>query len=502
MKLEDLFVSQRPPKDYVTYPPQEIPTLEKFLAERTLPKQSSPSVIVKPKQGLDTTKLDPSSPVYTGPKVSEEIPEQEVEQIKQIYSLQEPQPQMTQPQMPQPEAQIPSGMETEQVMQTMGRVPARSPIDLQEISDQADKMARKTSWQDLLPALAPLAVEALFGPSIKGESYTLAGDYLVGEAQKEQARKQKLEDALLALEKSRLSKKPLQSKMQLKPLRDRITGETAIGSYDPSTDTMYVQGKPVDTRQFELAPGLSTQEFGRRQDILQQKQKAMGEYFGKGKFLNPETGLYSTVKNGVVVPLQVQENQLNPKQQKDLNEIVKSFRATDAYKKPLAALQDAASVDELLNQANSGNAVSANAARTKLARMSGEVGALSDRDLAAYGGSPAYRARAKRFANLQRTMVPLTPEDIAQLKEIAKIFENSARFNMNNSIAGLEQDFVQMGGPLGAVQTKMNAYVPKPKSEVSSVQDDMVKVISPQGKPGSIPKKNLKKALDKGYRLQ
>jgi hypothetical protein len=260
-------------------------------------------------------------------------------------------------------------------------------------------------------------------------------------------------------------------------------------------------GTPVDTAQYELAPGLSTPEFQKRQGIMEQNKKELGNYFGKGRFVNPETGLLSTIKNGKVVPLQVQENMLDPKQQKDLTNIVKDFKTTDAYKKPMAALQDAAAAESLLMAANSGNPVAANAARTKLARMSGEVGALSKEDVEAYGGSQALKSQAKRFANLQRTTVPLRPIEIAQLQQIVAIFEKSARTNMNNAVSGLEADFLQMGGVPGAVQTKMSAYIPagNTKKSEKSAPAGMVLMISPMGAKGYVPKANVKKALDNKY---
>lgn len=480
MNFEDLFVKQRPPKDYVSYPPQETPTLEKFFQERTaapvapvVPKAAVPLSEEKKEVIKSNFKLSPD------PVVEEEAPTM-------------PQQEMAQPEMAQPEQPI---MEFPDLAETSYEETRKPASELDSIPDQAEKMLPKRDWTDMLPYLVPLAVGALSGDTF-GASSGIAGEQLLKGEGERVKRKQSLEDQLMAMQKAKISKKNTAVKYQLKPLRDKVTGESFMGRYDNTTDTMTVAGVPVDTSRYELAPGLSTPEFQKRQGIMEQNKKELGVYFGKGKFVNAENGLVSTIKNGKVVPLQVQENQLDPKQQKDLTNIVKDFKASDAYKKPLAALQDAVAADSLLLAANSGNPIAANAARTKLARMSGEVGALSDTDLAAYGGSPALKSRAKRFANLQKTTVPLTKPEIAQLQEIVNIFEKSARMNMNNSVSGLEADFLQMGGVPGAVQTKMSPFIPS-RGASKSDSSGMVLIKNLQtGQDGYIPQANLKKALE------
>lgn len=459
MKFEDLFVKQRPPKDYVSYPPQETPTLEKFFQERTnkpVPQQIPIQVKAAP---LDTTKLDPSSPVYTPPKKDIEIPEKEVEQIKQIYSpapVQSPAPQMEQAPY-QPSFQ-------EQVSESMGRVPARSSIDLDAIRAEADGMTRKLTWEDALPALAPLAVEALFGPSRQGESFKIAGDYLVGEVGKEKARKQKLEDTLLAMEKSRLLKRN-QKGMQLKSLRDKATGQPAIGSYDPSTDTMYVQGQPVDTAQFELAPGLSTEEFGRRQGIQSQTRIKEAEYLGKNGYVSPETGLRTIIRGGKPITIQEKQGGLDVKQQKDLVDVAKSFRSTDAYKKPLASLQAASAVEDLIEKGTKGNVSAIQFARKELAKMAEGGGKLSNEDVTMVGGSPSIPATARRYANLQKTGQVLTPEEVKDLREIADILYKVSEAKLRDSVAGLSKSFAQraqLGEDIAKsyMETEMSAFIP------------------------------------------
>ena len=130
--------------------------------------------------------------------------------------------------------------------------------------------------------------------------------------------------------------------------------------------------------------------------------------------------------------------------------------------------------------------------------MSGEVGALSKEDVEAYGGSMALKAQAKRFANLQKTTIPLTKDEIGYLQEIVNIFEKSARINMNNSVSGLEADFLQMGGVPGAVQTKMSPFIPS-RGVKKSAPAGMVLMISPKGVKGYVPEANVQKALNNKY---
>jgi hypothetical protein len=316
----------------------------------------------------------------------------------------------------------------------------------------------------------------------------------------------------MEMDKARISKKTTASKLQLKSLRDRQTGEPVMGSYDPSTDTMYVRGTPVDTAQYELAPGMSTQDYGRRQEILGKKQKDIGEFFGRGTRLDPETGLLSKVENGRLIPLQVSLNQLNPKQVRDLKGVIEPFKSTDTYKKNSISLMASKTANELLKQAaNTNNPTAAEMARRELAKMAEGGGKLSDQDVAALGGSQAYKDRLRRWSRLQRTGAPLLQEDIYFMQVVANAIEREARKNLQQAVAGLEADFIQRGGVPGAVQTSMRALAPnlyENNFSNPSAPPDRVRVErldsngNPTGDFGSIPKSLLQKALkEKKYKV-
>lgn len=490
MKFEDLFVKQRPPKDYVSYPAQETPTLEKFFQERT----AAPAAPVSPITPA------PSAPIL--PKVAEPISEEKKQIIKSQFNLNK-QPQVEEEALPQQEMaqqEMPSQAPNIQFpdLATSSYEETRKPAtELDSIPDQAEKMLPKRDWTDMLPYLAPLVVGALSGDTM-GASSGIAGEQLLKGEGDRVKRKQSLEDQLMAMQKAKLLRKNTAVKYQLKPLRDKVTGESFMGRYDNTTDTMTVAGMPVDTSQYELAPGLSTPEFQKRQSFMGEKKKEIGDYFGQGVKLDPETGLLSKVQNGKMIPIQVSRNQLNPKQSKDLDGIVNSWKATDAYKKPATTFQTASGVDKLLALAN--NPASMAFARRELAKMAEGGGKLSDQDVASVGGSTSYRAEAKRFANLQRTDMPLTNQEVLALKEIARVLRDDAQSKLRGSVSGLEQAFMQKGGIPGAIQTAISPLVPglygaKPKAAPAG----MVLMVSPTGVKGYVPEANVQKALNNQY---
>jgi hypothetical protein len=494
MNFEDLFVKQRPPKDYVSYPPQETPTLEKFFQERTAAPVAPVSPIVPA----------PAAPIL--PKMAEPISEEKKQIIKSQFNLnKQPQVQselMTQPEMAQPEVTPEQPIMQFPDLATTSTEETRKPAtELDGIPDQAEKMLPKRDWTDMLPYLAPLIVGALSGDTM-GASSGIAGEQLLKGEGERVKRKQSLEDQLMAMQKAKLLKKNTAVKYQLKPLRNKATGESFIGSYDPSSNTMTLQdGTPVDTAQYELAPGLSTPEFQKRQIFTGEQKKVIGDYFGQGVKQDPETGLLSRVINNKMVPIQLSRNQLNPKQVKDLDATINTWKATDAYKKPAATFQTASSVDKLLAMTN--NPASAAFARRELAKMAEGGGKLSDQDVASVGGSNSYRADIKRFANLQKTDMPLTVPEIAALKEIARVLREDAQLKLRNSVGGLEQSFIQKGGIPGAIQTAVSPLIPglfTPKTNATKATfAGMVLMKNRDGVKGYVPAANVQKALNNEY---
>lgn len=458
MKFEDLFKAKQP-ENYVEYPPKTQPSLEKFFADRAnLPAKKA------------ATPLHP----------------QEVQQIKKEYST-AAKPELTEEMTTEPDPAsgymqepIPANMESASYPKESVSLPipqqARNLAssygieDMKRIKEMANELSPKMGFGDYVANLSPLLVEALFGGGeAGGVSAGIAGENILKGIESKEKRRQTIEDKLLELDKTRMLRKP-GSGLQTKSVRNKITGEVEIANFDPMSGYLFTPtGEALNPDEYEYTSGLSPAEYNRRAEKMTAEIKSRGEHFGRGWRIDPTTGLLVRVKNGEILPLQKIQG-LNPKQEKDLSTVVEKFRSSDLFKKSEAALIDAGSARDLLRDANSGNSAAASLARTKLARMSGEVGSLSDRDIENAGGSPSFRRKAQRFANLQATGVPLSATDIRELTEVAKIYENNARKNILGAIPGLEQDYLQRGGVKGAVAKSLAGYLPKNEmSDASSI---------------------------------
>lgn len=86
----------------------------------------------------------------------------------------------------------------------------------------------------------------------------------------------------------------------------------------------------------------------------------------------------------------------------------------------------------------SDNPVANQAAKTQLARLSGEVGVLTDADVSRFGGSKAVMSRAKQAAQ-EALSGKLTPENRSFLLAVAQRFEENARFKLDERLTNLAQ---------------------------------------------------------------
>jgi hypothetical protein len=458
----------------------------KFFEERTVKAQKAKQPITPQKEAAikKSFKIDPQQIAPEEPTEDDGMDKA----FEDAVALEEP--------------AIPEIPAQQESLEVQTKAPAISIPDLTKkeqkelsLSDKAEAMLPERTWVDFLPYLTPFLVKGLTGSNVNAAE--IAGTSLLKSEADRMKRKQTFEDKLLEMDKARLSRKMTSVKFQPKALRDKTTGESLIGSYDPTTDTMYVGGKPVDTSNYELAPGLSRQEFTARSEITQQRQQELGDYFGRGVRLDPESGLLARVINGKLVPIQVQQGQLNPRQQKDLRSIITNFKTTDVYKKNADTLRFTGTLKGLVEE---GNPVSIEMAKSELAKAAEGGGRLTDEDVARLGGSKALKDQAKRFAYLQRTGKGATPKDTYFMMRVADILEERARKNLSQSVVGLERDFVEnYGGIAGAVQTAFNPYAPQlaQNTSANAPKPDMVLVTNlATGKNGYIPKANLKKALE------
>lgn len=364
--------------------------------------------------------------------------------------------------------------------------PVSELIDVNKVQMQAEQMAPKASWSDVLMGLIPVAADALAGGY--GDALDVSGKYYGDKVANLEKRKQSLEDKLMEIEKSRalasLKEKSPSRRFQPKSVLDKKTGRSIYANYDTATGNFYLpDGTPLNASDIEVGFAVTPGEYDRRTKVSTEAQKERGDYFGRGVRLDPATGLLARVQNGKMIPIQVSDANLNPKQQRDLGQVVGKFTATDLYKKSAQVLGVASQVEDLLKQANDfSNASAASSARTQMSRMAGEVGALSDSDIERAGGSPSIKARAERFTHLQKSRVPLSPTDIREMREVARIYGAAARRKLNDAVALMEVDFVQnYGGVPGAVQTKMAALIPttSAKPSVNSRKEESSKTPPP-----------------------
>lgn len=103
-------------------------------------------------------------------------------------------------------------------------------------------------------------------------------------------------------------------------------------------------------------------------------------------------------------------------------------RAQRAYETKTSKLDDrlayANSAEETLSLAAQGNAIAAEAAKTQIARLSGEVGNLTEQDVQRFGGSKAISARLEQAAT-QLASGTLTPQNQAYLMQIVSAFKTA-----------------------------------------------------------------------------
>jgi len=502
MELEDLFRKQRPPKDYVSYPPQEAPTLDKFFAERTPKVAQAPAgkYNMFGRDFLDKSKIS-SAPEET-PKVKEVV----APITPELRAVASESPKVSPERLAEIRAKLQMSPETmempvQQDVQNTAPVATSNLIDVRKVQRQAEELAPRASNTDLAMGLIPAAIDVLSGGY--GEGMDISGKYLLGKAGELDKRKYSLEDKLMDIEKARAIAGAKGSKgsknFQTVNIVDETDGSVVKANFDKDTGKYYSpDGKPLNSDKIRAGYAVIPEEFDRRGEVSLKNAKTKADYTPR---LDPETGLYSRASESGMTPIGQQKAKLNPKQEKDLTQLTDKFISSDTFKKPAAALSVASNIDSLLDAANSGNASAANSARVQMARMSGDVGALSDTDIERTGGSPSIKAKIKRFTNLQNTGVPLTAADIEELKEIARIYEANARSKLGGAVESLDKTYVsEYGGVGGSVKSKLDAYIPKGSmSKPSQISGD-VRVMSPEGVPGKVPAANLQKALKLGYK--
>jgi hypothetical protein len=143
------------------------------------------------------------------------------------------------------------------------------------------------------------------------------------------------------------------------------------------------------------------------------------------------------------------------KEDRALIQIDKTLRNDFLVKQRSEQLQYASNTLALLN---SGNPVSNQAAKTQLARLSGEVGVLTDRDVERFGGSKALLAKMNQKVT-EMTTGKLSKENQAFLVDVATAFYTAAQRSLNerlNIIATGQSEAFDV--PLDRITPLVNSY--------------------------------------------
>lgn len=153
----------------------------------------------------------------------------------------------------------------------------------------------------------------------------------------------------------------------------------------------------------------------------------------------------------------------------------------------------------LKEMAISNNPISQEAAKTFAARASGEVGALSDGDKASFGGTQAILGRIDQSYQ-QMLDGNLSKENKKFMADLADGFERAGKRDLKNRLSVFAK---QASKRTEGTTEQQAAEIIRPDLTMESeLSNEKVDVISPDGKEGKIPKRQLDAAIKKGYKLK
>jgi hypothetical protein len=164
-------------------------------------------------------------------------------------------------------------------------------------------------------------------------------------------------------------------------------------------------------------------------------------------------------------------------QVRDLSDSVNRYNKDAVVQKAATGLGAAQTAKELLS---SGNVVAAEAAKTQIARMSGDVGALSNQDINRYGGSKALTDKIDQLWS-SASSGKLTAENKALLMDIVATFErNNKRIMEERADYHAEQSSKILGRPKDEIRNLlMPSSAPRDQSGVS--KEDKLKALRAAG---------------------
>lgn len=185
------------------------------------------------------------------------------------------------------------------------------------------------------------------------------------------------------------------------------------------------------------------------------------------------------------------------KKQRDIQNLTRYQTDFNKDKLVVAAnegLQSALDAERLLD---SKTPISDEAVKTSLAKLSGERGVLTEQDIARFGGS---KAITEKIAQSTRQMVDgkLTEANRGYMRDIIQTFKIRRQQQLDERALNLsEQGSKRFDIPVEEAYDYLRPGAPLP--EKVKATDERVKVRSPKGQVGSIPKAQLEKAIKQGY---
>lgn len=132
-----------------------------------------------------------------------------------------------------------------------------------------------------------------------------------------------------------------------------------------------------------------------------------------------------------------------------------------------------------------------------LARMAGEVGVMTDQDVAAFKGSPQWTDSLQRWFK-RGISGKLTKTDKQEMLKMV----NNLRTVERSAIAGYADTLAKQYSNASGLSRKriMSSILPKESSELFEVSDK-VKIQAPNGETRLVDKKSVQKYLDKGGKI-
>jgi hypothetical protein len=243
--------------------------------------------------------------------------------------------------------------------------------------------------------------------------------------------------------------------------------------------------------------------------IVENKQTGQNQVYKQG------AGVSSLNTGTSTTPEEIQKKQTETKKEyetpQSLNKVnpnlYKDFKKTqDEFNKDMKDSREAASaataLSEKLKPGANGEVDSGTLGgiQTQTAKLSGQKGVLTDQDLVKFAGAGGVQASLDRIID-GSMFGNMSEQDIKFFKAFSKKMGKYLQQDINNrSQLFIKQTHNEAKEFLPNLSEQDVAKWLQVDSVAPFVQTKMIKVMSPEGKIGSIPEQNLDKAIKKGFK--